>query len=280
MSGSTTDSVDVTPDTPRLSEIILGLKVQARVVFALILRDAKSRYGRHKLGFFWIFVEPTMMVMLFLAFKILVRQAGSSSGMPDALFIATGILPFLLFRQSMNSLTGSIKSARSLLGFPQVTTFDIMIATVLLELATILFVFAIMVLGITVVIGPERIENPLMVLYAFSLMLMTGTGLGMTFASLLPIFPAVKNITNPLFGRPLFFTSGIFFTADMLPSSVREVILYNPLLHMTEIMRSAYFTQYESIYIDWHYAQFFAFGSLLFGLLMHQSLKNLAIKSA
>lgn len=267
-------------DKVSLNDIRNAVKVQSRVVFALMLRDAKSRYGRHKLGFFWIFVEPVMLALLFIAFKVVLRGGGASSGMPDALFIVTGILPFFLFRQSMNSLTGSIKGARNLLGFPQVTTFDIILATVLLELATYLFVFVVMIVSITLISGPERIENPLLVVYAFSLFLMTGMGFGMTFASLAPIMPAIKNMTNPLFGRPLLFTSGIFFTAEMLPKSLRDVVLYNPLLHMTEIMRSAYFVQFESTYINWHYAQIFAAGSLLVGLLMHQSLKNLAIKSA
>ena len=262
-----------------LPDVSAALKVQFRVVFALMLRDAKTRYGRHKLGFFWIFVEPVMLVMLFLAFKLMINGGNSSHGMPDALFMVTGLIPFFLFRQCMNSLSNAIKGARNLLGFPQVTTLDIILATMLLELATCLFVFAVMISSIAVLGGPETIENPLLVAYAFLLLFMTGSGMGMIFASVVPIVPAVKNITNPLFGRPLFFTSGIFFVPDMLPKSARDIVLYNPLLHMIEIMRSSYFVQYESVYINWHYAAIFAFGLFLTGLLAHQSLKNLAIKS-
>lgn len=269
-----------TPTTePSVKRIIDALAVQFRVFNALILRETKSRYGRHKLGFFWIFLEPLFFVGLFLAFKLLIKSP-TSNGMSDAYFIITGITPFLLFRQTMSQLANSIAGSRNLLAFPQVTTFDVMIATALLEFASMIFVFSMLVLGFAVFDEPPRIENPLLVLYGTLLLGITGTGLGMIFASLIPIWPSIKNITNPLFGRPLFFTSGIFFTAEMLPAAARDIVLWNPLLHMVEIIRSAFFIEFESQYIEWNYAGLFAALTFLTGLLMHQVLRNQAIKLA
>ncbi len=261
------------------SIILSALVTQGRVINALILRETKTRYGRHKLGFFWMFIEPMFFVGLFLAFKLLVRSP-TSGGMPDAYFIITGITPFLLFRQSMSSLANAIAGSRSLLAFPQVTTFDVILAIILLEFSSLLMVFTILLIGSAAFFGPYAIENPLLVLYGILLLGISGAGLGMMFAALVPIMPSIKNITNPLFGRPLFFTSGVFFTADMIPSSVRDYILYNPLLHMIEIIRSGFFVEFESQYIDHRYAFLFATGLLLVGMLMHQSMRNHAIKSA
>ena len=263
----------------RFERLLAGIIVQARVVNALMLRETKTRYGRHKLGFFWIFIEPLFFVSLFLAFKLLIRSS-ESGGMPDSYFIITGIVPFLLFRQCMSQLSNSIAGSRALLAFPQVTTFDVMIATALLEFATMLLVFAAFVAGFSIVDMPPRIENPLIVLYGTLLMGMTGIGMGMIFASLNPIWPSIRNLTNPLFGRPLFFTSGLFFTADMLPPAARDIVLWNPLLHMCEIIRSGFFVEFESRYADWHYASLFAFCILLVGLMMHQVLRDYAVKVA
>ncbi|MBX2886779.1 MAG: ABC transporter permease [Granulosicoccus sp.] len=262
-----------------VKRIVDALEVQFRVLNALILRETKTRYGRHKLGFFWIFIEPMFFVGLFLSFKLLLKSP-TSGGMSDAYFIITGITPFLLFRQTMSQLANSIAGSRNLLAFPQVTTFDVMLATALLEFASVIFVFSVLVIGFALVDEPPRVEHPLLVLYGTLLLGVTGTGMGMIFASLIPIWPSIKNITNPLFGRPLFFTSGIFFTAEMLPAAARDVVLWNPLLHMVEIIRSAFFIEFESQYIEWNYAGFFAAGVFLFGLLMHQVLRNQAIKLA
>jgi len=260
-------------------DILNALQVQFRVLNALMLRETKARYGRHKLGFFWIFIEPLFFVALFLTFKLLIRSP-TTSGMSDIYFMISGIVPFLLFRQTMSQLGTSIAGSRTLLAFPQVSTFDVMLATALLEFATIILVFSGLVIGFALAVETPRIENPLLVLYGTLLLGITGTGVGMIFASLTPIWPSIRNITNPLFGRPLFFTSGIFFTADMLPAAAREIVLWNPLLHMVEIIRSAFFIEFESQYIDWHYCGLFAACTFLVGLMMHAALRDQAIKLA
>ena len=128
---------------PTFKEALRGLKVQGRVVSALVLRDAQTRYGQHKLGFVWLFLEPVLMVLLFILFKIFVRS-NDAGGMHAAYFITTGIVPFLLFRQLMQGMSGSITGSRSLLAFPQVSTFDVLIAAVIIEFVTSLFVFCLL----------------------------------------------------------------------------------------------------------------------------------------
>jgi len=262
-----------------LSEVITALEVQGRVIKGLILRETKSRYGRHKLGFFWIFIEPIFMVGLFLAFKLIIASP-TSGGMPDVYFIITGVVPFALFRQTMSMLDMSIVKARALLAFPQVTTLDVIISTVLLEFAILLFVFGVMIAGAALFTEPIKVENPLFVLYSTMLLGITGAGFGMVFASVIPLLPSVKNVSALILGRPLFFTSGVFFTLDMLPEAARDILIYSPFIHMIEMVRSGFFIQFESAYMDVHFATLFALSVFLFGLLMHVALRDHVIKVA
>jgi len=217
------------------------------------------------------------MVLLFILFKVFIQNADGGT-MNDAYFITTGIVPFLLFRQLLQGMSGSITGSRSLLAFPQVSTFDVLMAAVIIEFVTILFVFGVMTTAIWILDEAPRIDNALMVLYGTILLGITGAGAGMVFGSLSPLYPSIRTITNPLLGRPLFFTSGIFFTAEMIPSEIRQYLLYNPLLHMIEIVRSGFFIEYESRFIDWHYATLFATGLFLIGLLCHQVFRNQVMK--
>ena len=43
-----------------------GWAVQRRVIFALLMREVLTRFGRHNIGFLWMFVEP-MVFTLFVA---------------------------------------------------------------------------------------------------------------------------------------------------------------------------------------------------------------------
>ena len=113
---------------------------------------------------------------------------------------------------------------------------------------------------------------------AACLLLMTfGTGFGFLFAALTPIVPSTRQIATGLLGRPLFFSSGLFFTAESVPAPLRDWLLYNPLLHMLELLRSAFFHEFESPYGDWSYAVLWAVGAFAFGLLAHQALRRRAI---
>ncbi len=260
----------------RITDIQLALTTQARVIYALILRETKTRYGEHKLGFLWAVIEPLIMVAIFVAIFATIRS-DSPGGMPIVPFMLTGIVPFTLFRDSMTQMQGAIAQNRMLFAFPQVTTFDVIFARGLLEVLLLGGVFAMLLFGMHIVGYDIQIERPLGVLAACALLAMMGMGFGFMFASLSPFIPSMKQISGALMGRPLFLSSGVFFIAETVPASVRDYLLYNPLMHMLELLRSAFFQEFESDYGSWDYAVTWAFCTFGLGLLVHQAMRRKAI---
>ena len=257
-------------------EIKQGFTTQMRVFKALIMRETMTRYGEHKLGFFWAILEPMAMVAVFVGIFAVIRN-NSPSGMPVVVFLLTGMAPFSAFRDTMMLLQNSLAANKMLLTFPQVTTFDVIMARAVLETVMALGVFALL-LVITYFLGFEfRIENPLGVLAACLLLATMGVAAGITFASLRPLFPSIQQLTGALLNRPLYLGSGIFFTAEMIPEPARTWILYNPLLHAVELLRSEFFYQFESEYGSWSYATTWALCFLTFSLLLHQALRKRAL---
>lgn len=258
------------------SAVEAALVTQARVIHALILREALSRYGDHKLGFMWAFLEPLLMVTLIASIMSIMR-ADAPGGMPIVPFMITGFVPYFMFRNTMNQLKGAVSSNRKLLGFPQVTTFDAIVARALLEGGVLLFVFAFM-LSIAHLVGYEfRIEDPLGVLAVCIALLLLGCGFGFLFATITPVIPSVGQLSSLVFGRPLLLTSGLFYTASSVPEPFRGWLLYNPILHLLELMRSSFFHEFESQYGSWSYAISWVIGMFAFGLLTHQALRRRAI---
>ena len=259
-----------------LADIVNGGVVQCRVLYALILRETKTRYGEHKLGFIWAFLEP--MVMVALMYAIFGAMGSLATGnMHIALFMIVGFVPFSMLRDTMQQTQGAISQNTTLLGFPQVTTFDLILARALLEFAVLLAVFGIMMLGAGLLGLDVRCENPLGVLAVCCLLWILGLGMAFTFASMAPIIPSTRQITTAVFGRPLLLASGLFYTADALPDSIREYMLYNPVLHLVELSRSEYFYEFESAYASWSYASYCAFGLLAFSLVVHRAMRKKAI---
>lgn len=261
----------------RIADIQSALSTQARVIYALILRETKTRYGEHKLGFLWAVIEPLIMVAIFVAIFATIRSRSAGGGMPIAPFMLTGIVPFTLFRDSMTQMQGAIALNRMLFAFPQVTTFDVIFARGLLEVLLLSGVFVLLLFGMHLAGFDIRIERPLGVLAACGLLSLMGMGLGFIFASLSPFIPSMKQISGALMGRPLFLSSGVFFIAEDIPASIRDYLLYNPLMHMLELLRSAFFHEFESAYGNWSYATTWALCTFGLGLLVHQAMRRKAI---
>lgn len=264
-------------ETPvTLSRILDGASTQLRVMGALVLRETMTRYGEHKIGFLWAFLEPMILVIIISA--IFTGMGTSISGnMPIATFMIVGFVPFSIFKDTMAQLQSAISQNNSLMAFPQVTTFDVIVARALLEFAVLLVVLTVLLLGAGALGYDIGIEDPLLVFAACGLMSVLGLGMGFIFASLTPILPAARQISSVVMGRPLFLGSGLFYTAETLPPTVRDWLLLNPLLHLVELVRSAYFVEFESPYGSWAYAATFSFTVLAFGMLVHQALRRRAI---
>jgi capsular polysaccharide transport system permease protein len=254
-------------------DMVSAAGTQGRVVHALMLREIKSRFGRQKLGYIWAFLQPCAFIALF-AFVFAAFRMTAPSGMPLVLFMITGFGPFFLFRNTMNETVMAIDANRVLLAFPQVKLIDLVLARALLEMATLTIVFFLILAAAYLLGHSVDIENPLRMLFALACFALTGFGLGAIFAAIAPLFRSTPQMVRMFAGRPLLFISGVFFTADMVPGAYREYALLNPLLHMMEWMRSAFFVQFESPHMSLDYAIGTALFTVFFGLLLLRGLNK------
>ena len=247
--------------------------VQARVVYALVLREASVKFARQRLGYLWAFVEPIAFVA---AFTLILSLGGRSlpAGMPTVPFFITGLIPFFLFREVASATLRGVSANKALLVYPQVSAFDVMLARALLEIVTSIVVFVILLAAIWGLGIEFRIERPVEAFGWLVAMGLAGFGFGATCGALEPLFPAVERIVPAVVLRPLFWISGVFFTSGMLPSNLRDMALINPLLHTIELMRSAFFHEFESQYAAPSYALFSLLAALFIAALLHRALRR------
>ena len=254
-----------------------AIEEMCRVIFALILREIKSRFGNQRLGYIWAILEPVLFVVV-LSIVFSLRGRYSPQGLGLELFLVTGVVPYFLFRHIMAASVRALTANRQLLTYPQVQMNDIIFARALLEFATSVVVFVVILTLIHLIkIDRVAIDFPLGVLAGFFMMALFGLGLGLILSSLFPIFPSVQPMSEALLGRPLFFTSGAFFSAEIMPEKAREILLWNPLFHVIEYIRGAFFPGIESLYFDPQYTLTFMIVLLFMGLLMQRALHRYAL---
>lgn len=249
-------------------EFFQALNVQGRVITALTLRETRARYGNSKLGFFWALFEPFAHIIVFIGiFSALGRAIplGDSMG----LFILTGIVPWLLYSNTVSNVMGGLSSNKPLLGYPQVMPMDITISRVVLEATTLFIVMLLFLSGFYYLGVRIEIDSFLQMFSAYGLLVLLAIGVGLINSAIIPIFPSYQTIYNA-FSRPLYFISGVFFTADFLPPEVYEAIDFNPLLHLIEWFRSGFYPSFESDLYDPEYAVSVCVGIFTIGLVVER----------
>lgn len=221
------------------SRFLYALKVQRRVVSALILREIVTRYGRNNIGFLWLFAEPMLFILAITALWTATRTVHGSD-LPIVAFALTGYASMLLWRSMPSRCMGAIQSNRSLLYHRQVRIFDVYISRILLEFAATSSSFVL--LGLTFwafewLLPPE---DALQVVGGWLLLAWFGCALGLALGGLSEKFDLIQKFWPP-FSYLLFPLSGAAFIADALPPNAREIVLYLPMLNCVEIIREGYF---------------------------------------
>jgi capsular polysaccharide transport system permease protein len=253
-------------------------QIQKAVVFALFLREMKTRFGSQRFGYFWAILEPAAIILVFWAmFGITLRDG--ISGVDYPMFLLTGMLPYQLFTTILNKSMVAFESNQGLFNYRQVKPFDALVSRCLVECLVYLLVFLIlaaagMALGFDAAVhdflGLSLILL-LLVWFSFSMGLLCAV-IG-TFAE---NFQKVVGIMM----RPLFFSSGIFFSAAMIPPKFREILLLNPVLNFLELIRSRYFATYHSHGGSYLYVIAWTMGSCLLGLWLYSHLKDRIVASS
>ena len=227
-----------------MKDFTRALFVTLQVVHALMMRETRSRYGRHRLGYLWALVGPLGFIGVFAAMYYFVGRS-APHGMGMVQFLATGFCTFLLFRTVNGQAASAINANRGLLYYPQVRPLDLVAARVILEGVAMALVFGIIAGGAGLLGEKVAVDSMLLVMIGFIHSVLLGATLGLTLCGLAVFYPFVTQVRR-LMNRPLLFISGCFFAGNDLPPSVSDAFFMNPILHAVELVRSGWFTCYES----------------------------------
>jgi capsular polysaccharide transport system permease protein len=246
------DNASALPPPLRLADRP-SLVVFFNVVYAIVMREVRTRFGTSNLGYFRALLEPALFIVGFVAIWHVLDRA-SPIAVPVELFFLCSLFPYGAFMRTWDYASGAIRANTGLLMFPIVRPLDFFVARTVLEAASQLLVFLILAVIVQGLFGEPRHlpDNLLGVLGAAMAAILLGASLGLVFGCVAMEFPSVE-VAMQLIRRALFFSSGVFFTADSLPVVLSNYLYWNPVLHVTEWFRSAYFSEAKSYFLDLEY---------------------------
>jgi capsular polysaccharide transport system permease protein len=243
-----------------------SLRVQWRVIQALLMREVITRFGRENLGVLWLIAEPATFT---LGVAALWSAAGMTHGssLPIVAFAITGYSSVLMWRNTASKCNSAILQNFNLLYHRNVQVIDVFITRIILEIAGTTASFTVLILVFTLI---GRIEPPvdmLQVVGGWLMLAWFGAALGLVLGAATAYSELVDRIWHPT-SYLLFPLSGAAFMVEWLPPAGQEVVLMLPMVHGVEILREGFFGNAVRTHYDAPYMALCCLALTLVGLIL------------
>ncbi|MCA0964715.1 ABC transporter permease, partial [Salipiger bermudensis] len=165
------------------------------------------------------------------------------------IFYATGMVPFVAFQSVSGKVQQAILYSRPLLVYPSVTYIDAILARFLLNFATEILVAYLVFSGIRTIWETRTVVDLPAVALGYAMVAALCFGVGLMNCFLTSMFPLWQKIWG-IATRPLMLMSCIFYLFDTIPDTARDILWYNPLIHVVGQVRSGFYTSYDAPYVS------------------------------
>ena len=222
------------------------------------------RTRRESAKLFWLFVEPAgQLSILIILFTFIGRTPAYGTSM--ALFLLTGIVMLNFFQVGSSMVMAAMLQSSNKLRLAPIGIYHDAIASSVFKLITAIGYTALLLIGVWYIQGIDVVpKHPLIAAQAFLWCTACCMGMGLLRAYATKFLPLVERVYATL-SRGMIFISGVFFVPSFMPPQIRELLVYNPVLHVIELFRLGMYDQYPTIVYSSNYLQLFALGSTALG---------------
>lgn len=218
-------------------------EIQVTVVYALLLRELKTRFGGKLVGLFWVLFEPVLNIFILLFVRAVLRTRAIGPTIEYPVYHVVAMIPYFIFRSSWFRAMEAVSGNVGLFAYRQVKPMDAVVARVVLEAIIYFFVF-LCVLGTLAWFGMKFLpDDPLLYIACWFTNILLGVGLGECCLVLTHGRHNAKAIVR-LMSMPLYLLSGILLPLKSFPPDVLYWLMLNPTANLVEMERVAYYNEY------------------------------------
>ena len=250
------------------------------LIQSLVARELKARYRGSVLGFFWSFINPLLLLMVYTFVFTVVLPGGWEEELgPRALFLFCGLLPWTWFSSSLVESSNVLISGGNLIKKVMFPAEILPIVSVLANLVHFLLGLIILVIFLIYYHRPLQFSElawfPVVVL----VQLLLTVGLALILSALTVHFRDIKDILSNVLAL-WFFATPIIYPMKQLedlgtPRWAKTLINLNPFTHLAVSYQEILF--YEGPFGHWKWLLALGVASIglfLFGYFLFDRLRD------
>jgi capsular polysaccharide transport system permease protein len=245
-------------------------QVTRSVWYAMFIREALARTMADRMAWFWMLFEPIALILMMIVIRTVIM--GNIRHIDGADFIpwmVVGLLGFFLVRENMMRPIGAIDANKGLFAYRQVKPIDPVLVRCYLEGLLKSFIFLLFILA-GAALGFQLLPAaPLEALFVWFSLWCLGLGAGLIFSVLAGLVPEVGKLLR-IISMPLLIISGVIFPLNFVPHELLAYVMWNPIVHGLESLRSAFFPLYRPVNgTSLLYLWYWILGMAALGLTLH-----------
>ncbi len=231
------------------------------LIQTLVVRDLKARYRGSVLGFFWSFINPLLLLLIYsFVFTVVLPGIHNEKLEPYALFMFCGILPWTWFSSSLLESSNTLIAGGNLIK-------KVLFPAEVLPIVTVLANMVHFCLGLPILaaflIYYRRPLDPLELLWfpvIVAVQLLLSIGLAMFFSAMTVHFRDLKDLLGNLLTL-WFFATPIIYPMQDAPADFRPLLDLNPMTHLVISYQEVLF--FEGPFGHWKWLLALAAASLV-----------------
>ena len=219
------------------------------LIQSLVARELKARYRGSVLGFFWSFINPLLLLLIYsFVFNVVLPGTHAKEIQPYALFMFCGILPWTWFSSSLSESANVLIANGTLIK-------KVLFPAEILPIVTVLANMVHFFLGLPILAGfliyygrpldpLELVWFPVVVL----VQLVLTTGFALILSALTVHFRDIRDILSNVLTF-WFFATPIIYPMSQAPAGGRGLLNLNPFTHLAISYQEILF--YEGPFGHW-----------------------------
>lgn len=221
-------------------------RINQAVLFALILREMRTRLGDRRMGVFWVLFEPAaqvaLMIYIFSAFR-----GGTLLGLDYPIYLLMGMIPFFLMRNIALGIMEAVGANQGLFAYPNIKPFDTFVARLVVECAISSCVFILMLLVFGWFFGFHiQIHKPIQWLGWMGVGIVLAFGVGIILCVIAKHFPNSKVFIRMSF-MVVYLLSGVLYPVWVLPKDIFNLLKINPFFQIVDGLRESALAYYPVV---------------------------------
>ncbi len=245
------------------------------LIHSLVVRDLKARYRGSVLGFFWSFVNPLLLLLIYtFVFTVVLPGTHPKNLEPFALFMFCGILPWTWFSSSLLESSTVLTSGGNLIKKVLFPAEVLPIVTVLANMVHFFFGLPILAIFLVYYRIPLNVGELLWFPFVVATQLLLTLGLALIVSSLTVHFRDLKDLLANLLTF-WFFATPIIYPMTLAPGFGKTLLNVNPFTHLAISYQEILF--YEGPFGHWKWLLALLVGSVglfLFGYFLFDRLRD------